>query len=170
MAFLIEYGLFLAKVATVLVALLVFLGFIFANVQRGRPQNDGQIEVKSLNDRFEDLSLGLANSLLDPFAQKLALKEEKKRRKSEDKAAKKAAKLAAKAGDSQKEPEQDVPAESAEKRCFVLEFEGDMNASAVENLREEVTAVLMVAKEHDEVVVKIESPGGVVHGLSLIHI
>jgi len=78
LAFLIEYGLFLAKVATVLVALLVFLGFIFANVQRGRPDNEGQIEVKSLNDRFEDLSLGLANSLLDPFAQKMARKEEKK--------------------------------------------------------------------------------------------
>ncbi len=88
MAFLIEYGLFLAKVATVLVALLVFLGFIFANVQRGRPDHEGQIEVKSLNDRFEDLSLGLANSLLDPFAQKMARKEEKKRRKAEDKAAK----------------------------------------------------------------------------------
>ncbi len=166
MAFLIEYGLFLAKVATVLVALLVFLGFIFANVQRGRPDHEGQIEVKSLNDRFEDLSLGLANSLLDPFAQKMARKEEKKRRKAEDKAAKKAAKLAAK-GVGQVDHPEASDQDAVEKRCFVLEFEGDMNASAVENLREEVTAVLMVAKEHDEVVVKIESPGGVVHGYGL---
>jgi serine protease SohB len=166
LAFLIEYGLFLAKVATVLVALLVFLGFIFANVQRGRPDSEGQIEVKSLNDRFEDLSLGLANSLLDPFAQKMARKEEKKRRKAEDKAAKKAAKLAAK-GVGQVDHPEASDQDAVEKRCFVLEFEGDMNASAVENLREEVTAVLMVAKEHDEVVVKIESPGGVVHGYGL---
>ena len=72
MEFLAEYGLFFAKVATILVAMLVFFGFLFANAQRGRVQADGQIEVKSLNDRLEDLSQGLANSLLDPAAQKIA--------------------------------------------------------------------------------------------------
>ena len=77
MEFLAEYGLFFAKIATILVAMLVFFGFLFANAQRGRVQADGQIEVKSLNDRLEDLSQGLANSLLDPAAQKIALKAEK---------------------------------------------------------------------------------------------
>ena len=71
MEFLAEYGLFFAKIATILVAMLVFFGFLFANAQRGRVQADGQIEVKSLNDRLEDLSQGLANSLLDPAAQKI---------------------------------------------------------------------------------------------------
>ncbi len=77
MEFLAEYGLFFAKIETILVAMLVFFGFLFANAQRGRVQADGQIEVKSLNDRLEDLSQGLANSLLDPAAQKIALKAEK---------------------------------------------------------------------------------------------
>ena len=166
MEFLAEYGLFFAKIATVLVAMLVFFGFLFANAQRGRVQAEGQIEVKSLNDRLEDLSQGLAHSLLDPAAQKVALKVEKKRKKAEQKSAKKAAKQAAKQATSNQEDEDDS---EVKKRtyCFVLSFEGDLQASAVENLREEVTAILMVAKEGDEVVVKLESPGGVVHGYGL---
>ena len=167
MEFLTEYGLFFAKIATILVAMLVFFGFLFANAQRGRVQADGQIEVKSLNDRLEDLSQGLANSLLDPAAQKIALKAEKKRRKVEQKSAKKAAKQAAKQATSNQEDEDDSEVKKESTYCFVLSFDGDLQASAVENLREEVTAVLMVAKEGDEVVVKLESPGGVVHGYGL---
>ena len=167
MEFLAEYGLFFAKIATILVAMLVFFGFLFANAQRGRVQADGQIEVKSLNDRLEDLSQGLANSLLDPAAQKIALKAEKKRRKAEQKSAKKAAKQAAKQATSNQEEEDDSEVKQESTYLFVLSFDGDLQASAVENLREEVTAVLMVAKESDEVVVKLESPGGVVHGYGL---
>lgn len=54
-----------------------------------------------------------------------------------------------------------------EKKIFVIDFNGDVKASAVENLREEVTAILTTAKSEDEVVVCIESPGGVVHGYGL---
>ncbi len=54
-----------------------------------------------------------------------------------------------------------------EKKIYVIDFDGDVKASAVENLREEVTAVLTTAKPEDEVVVRIESPGGVVHGYGL---
>lgn len=54
-----------------------------------------------------------------------------------------------------------------EKKIFVIDFEGDVKASAVDSLREEVTAVLTVATPQDEVVVRVESPGGVVHGYGL---
>ncbi|KHD87102.1 MAG: peptidase S49 [Bdellovibrio sp. ArHS] len=54
-----------------------------------------------------------------------------------------------------------------EKKVFLIDFEGDVKASAVENLREEVTAVLTIATPKDEVVVRVESPGGVVHGYGL---
>ncbi|WP_413568058.1 protease SohB [Bdellovibrio sp. HCB117] len=54
-----------------------------------------------------------------------------------------------------------------EKKIFLIDFEGDVKASAVENLREEVTAVLTIATPKDEVVVRVESPGGVVHGYGL---
>lgn len=53
-------------------------------------------------------------------------------------------------------------------KVFVIDFKGDMQASAVENLREEVTLVLATAKAgRDRVVVRLESPGGMVHGYGL---
>ncbi|MFC4656721.1 protease SohB [Rheinheimera marina] len=52
-------------------------------------------------------------------------------------------------------------------RLFVINFNGSMDAHEVGALREEVTAVLAVAKPSDEVLVRLESPGGVVHGYGL---
>jgi len=50
-------------------------------------------------------------------------------------------------------------------KIFVLDFKGDIQASAVENLREEITLILATAKAgRDRVVVRLESPGGMVHG------
>lgn len=51
-------------------------------------------------------------------------------------------------------------ADDAKPRVYVLDFEGDILATQVERLREEVSAIASVAQENDEVVVKIESPGG----------
>ena len=53
------------------------------------------------------------------------------------------------------------------KSVFVLDFKGDVLATAVESLREEVTAVLSLATPGDEIVVRLESPGGTVHGYGL---
>ncbi len=50
---------------------------------------------------------------------------------------------------------------------FVVNFQGDIKASALEGLREEVTAILSVIKPTDEVVACIESPGGMVHAYGL---
>jgi serine protease SohB len=50
---------------------------------------------------------------------------------------------------------------------FVLEFNGDMKASQVEQLREEITAVLSIATTKDEVLIKLDSPGGMVNGYGL---
>ncbi len=50
---------------------------------------------------------------------------------------------------------------------FLIDFEGDIKASQVESLRDEITAVLSVAKNQDEVVVRITSPGGTVNGYGL---
>ena len=56
---------------------------------------------------------------------------------------------------------------SDEKKIYLIDFDGDIKATAADNLREEITAVLTVATPHDEIVVRIESPGGVVHGYGL---
>ncbi|MCG2607270.1 protease SohB [Acinetobacter sp. SM34] len=53
-------------------------------------------------------------------------------------------------------------------KIYVLDFKGDTAASAVENLREEITLILSTAKAgRDRVVVRLESPGGMVHGYGL---
>jgi serine protease SohB len=53
-------------------------------------------------------------------------------------------------------------------KIYVLDFKGDTAASAVENLREEITLILATAKAGcDRVVVRLESPGGMVHGYGL---
>jgi serine protease SohB len=52
-------------------------------------------------------------------------------------------------------------------RVFVLDFKGDIMASAVDALREEITVVLGLAGQGDEVVVRLESAGGAVHGYGL---
>ena len=52
-------------------------------------------------------------------------------------------------------------------RIFVIDFDGDIKASAVTNLREEITAILMVARKQDEVFVRLQSPGGMVNTYGL---
>ncbi|HJL62536.1 MAG TPA: protease SohB, partial [Pseudomonadales bacterium] len=77
---------------------------------------------------------------------------EKKRHKEEAKVQKQEAK----SGDGERKP-----------RVYVVDFEGDVQASGVSQLREEVTAILSVAEDKDEVIVRLESPGGIVHGYGL---
>lgn len=53
------------------------------------------------------------------------------------------------------------------RRVYVLSFDGDMEASGLESLRQEITAVLTMAEPQDEVMLKLESPGGMVHAYGL---
>ncbi len=53
-------------------------------------------------------------------------------------------------------------------KIYVLNFKGDTAASAVEQLREEITLILATAKAgRDRVIIRLESPGGMVHGYGL---
>lgn len=60
-----------------------------------------------------------------------------------------------------------VKKDSPKPTAFVVDFIGDMKAEAVESLREEITAILSEAKSTDQVIIRVESPGGVVHGYGL---
>ena len=57
--------------------------------------------------------------------------------------------------------------DSITKENFVLNFEGNIAADAVESLREEITAILSMATKDDEVILRLESPGGMVHAYGL---
>jgi serine protease SohB len=52
-------------------------------------------------------------------------------------------------------------------RVFVIDFKGDILASGVDTLREEITVVLGLFMQGDEVVIRLESAGGAVHGYGL---
>ncbi|MEC8821933.1 MAG: protease SohB [Pseudomonadota bacterium] len=151
MEFLFEYGLFLAKSLTVLVSFIIVFVVILGSSQRAQQTSKGELEVKNVNEAVKHISQSLTRSMLNPVQQKAQEKADKKRLKQEKKNRK-----------QQLKDDQGISA-----RVFVLEFNGDVQASGVDALREEVSAVLSVAREEDEVIVKLESPGGVVHGYGL---
>lgn len=147
-AFFFEYGLFAAKVITVvLIILLGLVGIIllFANRERDREF----IEIEKINDKFDSMRDVLESEVLS----KEEFKDLKKQRKKEEKAEEKALKKKVKAG----EPEKPRP------KLFFLRFIGDMHASEIDNLREAITAVLTIAKPEDEVFMTVDSSGGLVH-------
>lgn len=174
MEFLSEYGLFLAKTVTFVVAVGAIVSLIVSAGQRNKKSNKGHIEVSKLNEKFEQMRDLLKEATLDPEQLKLEIKAEKKRFKEERAEQKKAAKLAAKnqqlvsqaaaPGIAKGEDKDAVP---RKKRIFVMDFHGDIKASACESLREEISAVLSLATPADEVVVKVESGGGMVHSYGL---
>ena len=151
MEFLIEYGLFLAKSVTVLMSILVVIVVILGSAQKQKDPDVGHIEVKNLNDSLEGITHSLKSIVLNSELLKKDAKEEKKKEKEKHKTQKKDLKQG----------------EGPKPRMFVLDFVGDVQASEVVNLREEITAILSVAEEQDEVLVRLESPGGVVHGYGL---
>ncbi|MBY4677261.1 protease SohB [Marinobacterium arenosum] len=160
--FLTEYGLFLAEAVTVVLAILaVIAGIVMLTAHRKPHGHEGEIEVTSLNDELDHMRHVMEQAILDKAEYKALLKEEKKKEKAEAKARKKQL-----AGRGKKEDEAEESAER-DKRYFVLDFDGDIKASEVEPLREEINAVLSLAEADDEVVLRLESAGGLVHSYGL---
>lgn len=148
---LLQYGLFLAKTATVVVAALIVIVGVSNIGQRRRPSDEGDIEVTYLNDRLQDYGDLMREAVLDKHALKAYFKKEKQSDKKKEKELKNAG-----------------SDESRKSRVYVINFHGDIRASAVESLRREITAILTLADAgHDEIVVNLESPGGMVHGYGL---
>lgn len=150
--FLTQYGLFLAKTATLVIAILLVVVLVVSLASRRRQhQSEGHIEVKCLNDKFKELYEALEENVIDEELLRQRIKDERKQEKADAKARRKAAKKG--------ELEEDD-----KKRIYVVDFDGDMSASATDQLREEITAILSIVRpEKDEVVVNLESPGGMVH-------
>lgn len=144
MEFLTDYGLFLAKAVTVVLAIAMIAGIVAGISSRGKKTEKGKIEILRLNDFVQEMHGAVQTAVRDKAAQKAARK-----------ASKQAKKL-----NKNKEAE-------LRKRVFVLNFKGDIRASEIPRLREEVTAVLAETTDQDEVVVRLESGGGAVHSYGL---
>lgn len=185
--YLIQYGMFLAKVATIVVALILVIGAIVSAGSRQRRSNKrGEIVVVRLNEHLEDLHDAVRDEVIDSATLKLENKARAKREKEEAKAEKKRAVAEAKAKAktqsaavksptaladedvtlaSEKEDRNEKP--TRRKRVYVLDFDGDVAAEEVSSLREEITTVLSIAETCDEIILKLESPGGMVHAYGL---
>ena len=147
MEFLYEYGLFLAKAVTLVAAIGAIIAVIAVSASR-QVHKKGELEITDLSEEFEHTKQQITDHLLT----KDELKEKEKAEKKKAKAAKK-----------EKADEKN----NDRKRLFVLDFKGSIDAKEVASLREEISAVLSVANENDEVLVRLETGGGMVHGYGL---
>ncbi len=139
MGFFAEYGLFILKSLTALVFFLFLVVAVIGLVGRKKQSKSDlpSLDVRFLNGELNDDKLELEYDLMDKAAKKKLKKNPVK-------------------------PDKDKP------RLFVLDFDGDIHASAVCELRRQITAVISTAdKEKDKVLLRLESPGGVVHGCGL---
>jgi serine protease SohB len=127
MEFLSQYGLFLLKSITLVIAILVVFAGLFSIGRKPKPK----IDIVSLNEQYDKVSM-LMNK---------AVHDKKPSKKKKDKTSKPI--------------------------LYVLDFNGDIKASQVDQLREEITALLCIAKPKDEVLIRLESPGGSVNGYGL---
>ena len=132
----LEYGLFLLKVITVLISVIVLISFVAASKKSNTSEG---LEIENLNEKYKGLSDSLNKAVMEKD-------EWKKKQKSEKAIAKKNKKK------KTKKP-----------KVYILDFIGDIKASAVPSLREEVTAILDIAKRNDQIVLRLDNHGGVVH-------
>lgn len=137
--FLMDYGLFFAKSLTFLLVVIAVVGLIAAFSRREKSLE--KLEVKNLNRKYEDMRNVLRSQTLPARQWKKLARQDKSRRKSERK----------------RKTEEDSSC------LFVLNFHGDIKATAVGALREEVTAILTLAGADDAVLIRLENMGGIVH-------
>ena len=157
---LVEYGFFLLRLVTV-AAIFIVVMLILAGSMAGRKMasQEGHLRVRDLNRHLARLKLTLAHSVLGKAAAKKLRKEETRALKDRDRSR-------GADRDDKKAEQKTSPAEER-KTIFVLDFKGDIRASSVGQLAEEINAVLLVAKEGDQVVLRLESSGGMVHAYGL---
>lgn len=155
--FFFNYGLFALKFLTAVALLGVLIAFVGASLQRPPQTEPGTLQVTQLNDTLKHhqnvLRAATQDRELFRFEEKQKKQEEKRERKERK------ATLKKHTGES--------PESQSRPRLFVLDFQGDLQASALSSLRREITALLEIATPRDEIVVRLESGGGLVHSYGL---
>tara|TARA_R110002110_G_scaffold33533_1_gene114801 strand:- start:114731 stop:115765 length:1035 start_codon:yes stop_codon:yes gene_type:complete len=142
-----NYGLFLAKTLTIVIAIIIVLVTMASLALKNKIGSGGQLSITNLNEEIEETQATLKSEILSKSELKAWKKSEKKRHKQESK-------------DKSKSSE-------AQPKLFVIRFDGDVKASETEKLTECVNAILESASEQDEVLLVLESAGGFVHSYGL---
>jgi len=136
--FLFDFALFFLKALTIVAAIVAVIVAI-VSASRGDSAQHG-LKIEKLNDKYREMADNIRQAIMSKSEWSDYAKAEKKALKKEAK-----------------------EKSDAAQRIYVLNFKGDMRASAVESLREEISAIVAVATPADEVVVCLENAGGVVH-------
>ena len=139
---LVAYGFFLLKVITVLLVILIPILMISSSTKHKKETDKGRIIVKNLSDKLEEIGVTLKSAEMDPKAYKSFLKERNKKKKKELKG-------------------------KSKEIVYVLDFKGDIQASAVDKLKQEINAIIASQVKCKEVVVKVESGGGSAYAYGL---
>ena len=139
---LVAYGFFLLKIITVLLVILIPILMISSSTKHRKETDKGRIIVKNLSDKLEEIGVTLKGAEMDPKAYKSFLKERNKKKKKENKG----------------KPKEIV---------YVLDFKGDIQASAVGKLKQEINAIIASQVKCKEVVIKVESGGGSAYAYGL---
>ena len=142
MEFLTDYGVFLLKVITIALAVTLPLLIIIGS-SKGKTPSKGSLVIKNLSKKYEEMGNSLRSSQLNP-------KELKKYNK-----------------DLQKKKKKDNKKPSKEESVYVLNFNGDIQASEVTKLKHEINAILLSDTKCKEVVIKVESGGGSAYAYGL---
>ncbi|MBK4764916.1 MAG: protease SohB [Pantoea sp. Brub] len=152
MNFIFNYGLFLLKIMTLII---IFAGFIIAltNLSLKKRNANGRLRITNLSDKYQIIKKDLQLAKIQPQTQKQWLKIFKK----ETKKKLKLEKLAIKTNYNQ----------NKKSTLYIIDFKGSMDAKEVYSLREEVSAILSTSDKTDEVLVRLESAGGIVNGYGL---
>ena len=147
MEILTDYLIFLLKVFTIALAITVPL-LIIIGTSKGKSQSRGKLSITNLSNKFEEMGNAVKGSVMNPKELKKFNKEISKDKKKKDKG---------------KDKDKDNETDSV----FVLNFKGDIQASEVEKLKQEVNAILLSDTECREVVIRVESGGGSAYAYGL---
>lgn len=143
MEYVIDIAVFFLKLFIFVFAVLFLVSGLLSLNQKGKRRSQDKLSITSLNEQFHDLADTIASETLPKKAYKLRLKNARKKQKQEDK--------------------QFKTAQDSKKRVYVIDFNGDIRASASTALCQEITGLLNVARPQDEIVCRLESAGGMVH-------
>lgn len=155
-----NYSVFILELITLVAVIAVVFGIIVTMKQKNLSK--GELQITHLNEQYQQQQQLLKECRL----QEQQIKQLAKNRKKQDKVkAKQAKKVAKEAEKNNNEQDQQQWLQQQKPCVYVIDFKGDIQANAANSLREEINAVLAVARpEKDEVLLRLESPGGVVHG------
>ena len=135
------WGLFVSKLLTALLLLGLGLMLVAGTVValRSEKKMSGKLVLNDLNQRYQDYAHQIQGLRDGAKALKAELKRANKKAKKDEKA------------------------QATRPVLFVVDFHGDLKASATDALSETINAVLQNFRDGDAVLLRLESAGGLVH-------